>query len=230
MKTNEGKRQETSVRYLNVEATIIEHIDKFPEYKSHYCRAQTDRMYLPPDMTLSKMYDLYLSEASCDELRKRVSFATNKKIFYAKFNLQRKKPQKDRCNKCDLLAVKIRDTTSQEIKFNEEKKREQHHKDAEDARAMKKQDMALAKTCDHLEVLTFDMEKTLPLPRIPTNIVFYKRQLWLYNCGVHSGKTSKGFCYVWVEGTAGRGAQEVGSALRKHLSLNLDLKVKELVL
>ena len=90
--------------------------------------------------------------------------------------------------------------------------------------------MTLAKTCDHLEALTFDMEKTLPLPKIPTNIVFYKRQLWLYNCGVHSGKTGKGFCYVWVEGTAGKGAQEVGSALRKHLSLNLDLKVKELVL
>ncbi|KAJ8874896.1 hypothetical protein PR048_022786 [Dryococelus australis] len=37
-----------------------------------------------------------------------------------------------------------------------------------------------------LEVLMFDMEKTLPLSRIPTNIIIYKRQLWLYNCGIHS--------------------------------------------
>ncbi|CAG4933963.1 unnamed protein product [Parnassius apollo] len=213
-----------------VEQSIIEHIDKFPKYKSHYYRAQTDRMYLPPDMTLSKMYDLYLSDASSDESRKTVSFASYKRIFCTKFNIQRKKPQKDTCNKCDLLAVKIRDTTSQETKLNLEKERQQHHKEAEDARAMKKQEIALAKTYDHIETLTFDMEKTLPMPRIPTNVVFYKRQLWLYNCDVHPGKTGKGFCYVWVEGKAGTGAQEVGSTLRKHISLNLDSKVKELIL
>lgn len=57
-------------------------------------------------------------------------------------------------------------------------------------------------------VLCFDMEKALPLPRIPTNV---KRQLWLYNLGVHTVKKNKGHCYVWLEGEAGRGAQEVGS-------------------
>lgn len=51
-----------------------------------------------------------------------------------------------------------------------------------------KEDLKRANTDEELEVLTFDMEKTLPLPRIPTNIVFYKRQLWLYNLGIHSGK------------------------------------------
>ncbi|CAG4943566.1 unnamed protein product [Parnassius apollo] len=71
------------------------------------------------------------------------------------------------------------------------------------------------------------MEKTLPLPRIPTNIVFHKRQLWLYNCDMHSGKIGKGFLRQC--GIAGRGAQEVNSTLRKHISLNLDSKVKELI-
>lgn len=78
----------------------------------------------------------------------------------------------------------------------------------------------MAKTNDHLEVLTFNMKKTLPNGKIfsmsrRNNMVFYNRQLWLYNCGAHSGKTGKGFCYVWVEGTADRGPQEVGSALKK---------------
>ena len=70
------------------------------------------------------------------------------------------------------------------------------------------------------ETLTFDLQKTLPLLRIPTNIVYYKRQIMMYNCGVHSGKTNKGHLYVWVEATAGRGAQEVGSCLKKHAMEN----------
>ncbi|CAF4947233.1 unnamed protein product [Pieris macdunnoughi] len=61
------------------------------------------------------------------------------------------------------------------------------------------------------------MEKTLPLPRIPTNVVFYKRQLWLYNCGVNVSSTNEGYCFVWVEGEAGRGAQEVGSCMIKFI-------------
>lgn len=67
-----------------------------------------------------------------------------------------------------------------------------------------------------LETICFDLEKTLPLPRIPTNIVYYKRQLCIYNLGIHSGKDNKRHCYVWVEGEAGRGSQEVGSCLVKH--------------
>lgn len=79
-------------------------------------------------------------------------------------------------------------------------------------------------------VLTYDMEKIPPLPRIPTNQVFYKRQLWVYNCGVHTGSKDKGYCYVWLEGEAGRGAQEVGSTLKKHIHTQLGDKVQELIL
>ncbi len=33
--------------------------------------------------------------------------------------------------------------------------------------------------------LTFDLEKTLPLPKLSVGPAFYLRQLWLYNSGVH---------------------------------------------
>lgn len=51
----------------------------------------------------------------------------------------------------------------------------------------------------------------------------------MYNCGVHSGKSNKGYFYVWVEGTAGRGAQEIGSCLKKHIMENCP-GVKKLIL
>ena len=88
----------------------------------------------------------------------------------------------------------------------------------------------MAKENEKYECLTFDLEKTLPLPRIPTNIVFYKRQLWVYNCGIHNGKQDQGFCYVWAEGVAGRGAQEVGSCLLKHINTHIGKSVQHLIL
>lgn len=90
--------------------------------------------------------------------------------------------------------------------------------------------MLEAKTNSTLQTLCFDLEKTLPLPRIPTNIVFYKRLLWVYNLGIHTGKENDAHCYVWVEGEAGRGAQEVGSCLRKHIKESLPPSVNKLIL
>jgi len=43
--------------------------------------------------------------------------------------------------------------------------------------------------------------------RYPTNIIFYKRQLWLYNIRIYSGEKDHRYCYVWLEGQLGRGAQ-----------------------
>ncbi|CAH1634676.1 unnamed protein product [Spodoptera littoralis] len=92
------------------------------------------------------------------------------------------------------------------------------------------EDLARAKTDQTFECLTFDLEKTLPLPRIPTNIVFYKRQLWLYNSGILAGSNDTGHCNVWLEGEAGRGAQEVGSCLVRYIKHKMDPKVEELAL
>ena len=74
--------------------------------------------------------------------------------------------------------------------------------------------------------LSFDLEKTLPLPRIPTNIVFYKKT----TLGIHTGSKDEAHCNVQVEGEAGRGAQEVGSCLIKHITERLDSYVKYLIL
>lgn len=81
-----------------------------------------------------------------------------------------------------------------------------------------------------MSYLTYDLEKALPLPRIPTNIVFYKRQLWVYNAGIHVGSNDQGYCNIWVEGEAGRGAQEVGSCLIKFIKNHLRDGVEKLVL
>ncbi|CAG9822849.1 unnamed protein product [Phaedon cochleariae] len=93
-----------------------------------------------------------------------------------------------------------------------------------------KHDLKLAKTDPAIETLTFDLEKTHSLPRLPTSIVYYKRQLNLFNQGIHCGSSGKGFFYVWLEYEASRGTQEVGSCLRKFISEHLKTTATRLIL
>lgn len=62
------------------------------------------------------------------------------------------------------------------------------------------------------------------------NIAFYKRQLCFYNSGIHSASNDTGHWYVWVEGEAGRGAQEVGSCLIKYINQKLKPTAEHLIL
>lgn len=205
--------------------TVIDQINKIPRYKSHYCRKTSESAYLPPDMTLVKMYNKYKEEETFP-----VSFSSYKRIFYDKFNLKFKSLEKDTCNICDRFKISIDNELNNEKRAALQSEHNKHLSLAEDARNLMSQDIEVAKETEEVECLTFDMEKTLPLPRIPTNVIFYKRQLWVYNAGIYSGKENTGYCYIWVEGEAGRGAQEVGSCLKKHIENAVSENVKHLVL
>lgn len=205
---------------------VVNHINRIPRYKSHYNRTKVgDQEFLAEDMTLEKMYSLYKSEHS-----NPVSISYYRKIFYTQFNIKPKPLKKDTCNVCDAFAAAVGDkskTDAEKEKLIED--HNEHIKKWRNAQEKMKADLQAAKGDDTIECLTFDLQKTLPLPRIPTNLVFYKRQLWVYNLGIHSGKEDRGYCNVWVEGMAGRGAQEVGSILKKHIG-NISGNIRTLVL
>lgn len=208
------------------EQEIIKQIDDIPKYRSHYRRNQcSDAQFLPPEMTLSLMYRKYK-----EETENAVSFQTYRRIFLTKFNLRFKQLKKDTCNTCDGYQSKLQNALSTEEQDKLKEERNEHFKNWQEARNQMKDDMQKAKQKDEIECLTFDLEKTLPLPRLATGILFYKRQIWLYNLGVHSGSTSKGYFYVWTENEAGRGAQEIGSCLLKHIKENLPPDTTELIL
>jgi len=93
-----------------------------------------------------------------------------------------------------------------------------------------KADLATAAADSETETLTYDLQKVLSLPRIPTNIVYYKRQLSMYNLGIHSGKNNSGYFNVWLETEGGRGSQDIGSALIKHVKTYVPESVRHLIL
>jgi len=200
--------------------SVREHINCFPRYISHYTRAhhscEQQREYLSPSLNLSLMYELYV--AKCNEDKKvPLKEWAYRHCFNTEYNLSFKLPKKDTCKACDVAKVAI---DAEKNKTQQEKLRKEHElhlRKAESAREKLKS--SKDEVNDKTEVFTFDLQKTLPTPDISSNEAYYSRQLWTYNLGVHSVGTGKAWMYMWHEGMASRGPDEIGSCIMKFVEM-----------
>jgi len=103
-----------------------------------------------------------------------VSETAYRSIFCTEFNLGFGSPLSDTCSKCEM--AENGNMTNDIV---------QHKQLAESAFAQQRQDRAFAKSESGVHYITFDLEKTLPLPKLSVSTAFYLRQLWVYNLGVH---------------------------------------------
>ena len=106
---------------------------------------------------------------------------------------------------------------------------ELHKRKAERAYNLLQKDTALAQADFDVDMITFDLQQSLPTPLLTTGIIFYKRQLWTYNLGIHCCSTGEGFMHVWDESVASCGSQEIGSCIIRHLK-EIGSGAKKLVL
>jgi len=207
------------------EQDVMNHINKFPKYVSHYCRESTETKFLSPELSLALMYRLYKEECA-----KPCSLSTYKSIFYKRFNLHFQTLKKDTCKVCDMLNVSAMNAKETEVKSTIKQKHGAHLITAKEAEILMKSDLVESSNNPKLETITFDLQKTMQLPRVPTNIVYYKRQLSLFNFGIHSGTTGLGYFYIWLEHEAGRGAQDVGSCISKYITDHVSADVETLIM
>lgn len=188
---------------------VKDHIKSFPSESSHYSRHHNPhRKYLSPLLNISKLYNLYCIK--CEDVNMTpVSVTKYSEIFKKEFNLGFGSPKTDTCSKCDVIS---NPGTENNLRLEEHKARA---KLAFDAQKIDK-DRACQGEC---VMITFDLQQAMPLPKLSTSIAFYKRQVWLYNLGVHliSQNQDKPYFHIWTENEAGRGADEVGSALLQFL-------------
>ncbi|KAL4718994.1 hypothetical protein ACJJTC_012421 [Scirpophaga incertulas] len=164
---------------------IKQFIESLPKYSSHYCRDNTSATFLAPNLNLSIIYDLYK-----EKYENHVSFFRFRLSFYKDFNLRFKKPQKDTCLRCDLYKANKTIAIGEQLS-SLETEHKAHLDHTYKLREQMKKDLAAAKISDSIETLTFDLEKTHCLPRLPTSVVYYKRQLNLHNLGIHCGSDGR---------------------------------------
>ena len=195
---------------------IQEHIKSFPAFKSHYTRKDTEKKYLSPSLSISEMYRLYSKDCDQKSIEPEKEH-TYRKIFNENFNYSFHPPSKDTCEKCDIFKAALFNATDDEKKVIESKK-EQHLLKAELAYEAKRKDKEHATASNDCVTASFDMQKVLPCPLLQTGVVYYKRQLAVYNLTVYESSKqggNKGHCFMWNETIAGRGSQEIGSCLWK---------------
>lgn len=190
---------------------IINHIKSFPLYESHYSRQRSSQMYFETGLNLSIMYKLY-----CKERDNPVSITKYTEIFKT-LNIKFKKPKIDTCNTCDIFQMKIKTSSGDELE-KVQKEQAEHHRIADFGYESKRIDINATKQDNKSVVFVFDLQQVLPTPYLTSNLSYYKRHLSVYNLTIHDCKSGIPHCYMWHEGMAGRGANEVSSCLFKHLS------------
>lgn len=156
------------------------------------------------------MYELY-KEMCEDKNKPPVKEYTYRKIFNTQFNLSFHKPSSDTCCICDKLQHEI-EAGNLQSKVD----KEIHLRKAEAARHAKEEAKNL-NPLTHIPIC-FDLQKTLPTPMVTCSKVYYLRQLWTYNFGIHNLCTGEAHMYIWHEAEGSKGSQEVASCILKFLT------------
>ncbi|XP_075158081.1 uncharacterized protein LOC142231355 [Haematobia irritans] len=189
---------------------VLEFINLIPKYQSHYSRRHTKKVYFQRGLNLSTLYTLY---------RNKISLPVSKSKFeeiFRTLDLKFKKPQLDLCTQCETLKAKIKNNKNDVEKSELSQQLTNHHNDL--AYECKRNDKRLSMSDKSVKMCTFDLQQCLPTPYLSASIFFYKRPLWTFNFTIHDGATNKADCYIWHEGIAKRGANDIGSCIYKYLS------------
>jgi hypothetical protein len=152
------------------------------------------------------MYSLYCDE--CEDSN-RVSDSLYRSIFNNEFNLSFHQPKSDTCKKCDVFSIQ-QNLPGDHQQITE--KLNVHIDESEKTRVQLNADKSRA-CADGVLVFTSDLQKTKPLPYLLMNEAYYKRQLSVYNCGIHDCGSGIGYFSMWHEAIASRGPSEIASCI-----------------
>lgn len=204
-------------------------IEKFPRYNSHYGSSKSKVEYLNPSLNIIKMYREYC--LICRASKKKVlTESMFRQIFNTKFNLRFTRPKVDTCKTCDKLTNRLKccDPTEHD---QLQKDKENHHTMVRKYKLIFDETIKNAKHGnDHIEVLTFDLQRVLEMPRLTTSIAYYKRHLCFYNLCIYDEIRQIGYMYVWPESVASRGSQEIAACLCRHFRERLPSNTKKVIL
>lgn len=196
---------------------IKSHINSFPRVPSHYTRKDTSKEYLEKDLNLQTMYELYVEKCVQEEVRPEKCWLY-RNIFKNEFNISFHKPRKDICDTCYVFNH----STVEEKEISNESY--QKHMDRKSVARKMKNDAKIKAVAGECTLIEFDLEAVCYTPATNAKALFYKRRLAVYNFTVLNVAQKEATCYMWHEGTANRGSNEIASCLWKYLNINANGK------
>lgn len=211
--TQNRKRMSTVLIY-----EVKSHIKSFPIVPSHYCRADSSRKYLDEHLSVSQMFRLYIGSRNIND-KDTASVRQYRDIFNSCFNLSFFKPKKDQCAVCcewDGL-----NPDEKNLKPDLKKKYEEHMKNKEHVRELKKNDKEASRVDEgkKTRVLTVDLQKVLYSPTSDVGEFFYKSKLSCYNYTVYDCTKREGHLYVWDQTIGRRGSDETSSFMLDYIEI-----------
>lgn len=241
-KDDRGKHQHRGNRLpLNIIGKIDEHIRSFPYHIAHYGSKGERRRYLSSELSVLKMYELFLEKyypetlstaktegTDLQHLKCDVKYSFYLKHFRSNYNYLFGRPRSDICTTCEELHAKISRENNESLKTSFESELRLHKLRAKLFYNKLNFCLKEAQEREEVEVLCFDFKQNIPCPHLATSDVFYKRQLWLYVMSVYSGKNTKSIMYTWPENIAKRGSNEVLSVLSHYIETFLPNAIKKL--
>lgn len=189
---------------------IVKAIKRFlsdiPKVPSHYCRSRSRRLYLAPDLSITKLFDLYC-EKNPNKLVKEHVF---RRVF-AEYEppLSIFCPKKDQCAVCNNAeSTKTTETNEKYIAHRSRNKAIQE---------MKSNDKQYAKANPKSVIYaTFDLQAVLTLPYAGDGKIYYSRKLSVLNFTIFDSK-NKGTCFLWDETNGKKGSAEISTCLIRYL-------------
>lgn len=213
--TRGGPRQ--IEKYSLKRESVKEFIKSFIPIQNHYCRGSIrKRQYLPSELSIKTMWEMYLEQQEDQGLR--VEYEFFRTVFNESFNVSFNAPYTDKCSTCMSLENKILGEVNAEKK-NELKAELIVHKKRADVFFCK-----LRNKKDNEITLSYDCQKNLILPKVPDQEAYYRRQLYLYNFTVCEGDSNESqtkentTSYLWTEDEFPKGSIQIASALHHKLS------------
>lgn len=209
----------------NIVMQIEDHIRSFPTKISRY--SGTEKHYLDEKLNVKLMFELFKIKYPAT----KVKYKFYLKIFKERFSLGFGRPQVDTCCKCEELNIKIKSPS-----LNDAAKRAAcaelmvHKRRAQKFYNKLKTLTELCANSSNTDtaVITFDYMQNLQLPVVPVQETFYLRQLTVNIFGINYVGKQEATFYVYHEGIARKGPNEVASFIMDFINDNIPGSVKHL--
>ncbi|KAK3932989.1 Penicillin-binding protein PbpB [Frankliniella fusca] len=208
--------------------SVKDHVAEFPRMPSHYCRQRTKKEYLENGLSLKQMAKQYSSWAERKNLPAK-SIASPRQyvdIVNSHFNLGFLKPKKDQCKLCAIMRSK---DNCPAIREKYKNRWITHIKNKDFLKKIKEKDKAAAAKDKTIALCSFDLQKQLSCPKSEASPFFYSSKLNVYNFTVFHSIERVGFCYLWHEGMAKKGSDEISSSLFHFITYLVEKGFKEIV-